>query len=296
MGKISRNINCKFSCLINYYRYLSRRSRWLFFAIIIAVFYLAYLSISFWLISPAEIHLIKLRQSWQNNKICHEACRLERQNSKEIIVNELKKRNNQNNLRKMIEADFFDSKITVEFKIELINILQLSFGSSNPPVFLREYMTKSDGDPILQAAILNSFLATALDLKEANSPLMYYFNILLSNQAEILKQTAIEIISNYPDKTAVFNLEQLNIMKKLIFSNQTERHLRQAIVLLIDDYYILFPKESAAILKTIYKTEINGDEVSRAFAADIFNRHVKPEEYLAAPIVSDTAWDEYYNY
>jgi len=296
MRKILKKIGFKINSWFSLYRHLSRVRQLLHVAIIAAVIYIIYLIISFWLVDASEIQFVKLANSWRDNKICHEACRLERRNSKEIIVNELKKKSRSKKLEKMIEENILDQDNQPEFRVELINLINLAFSRNNPPQFIIEYMAHHDGEAIIQSVILKSFTVESLSSESLSSPLMYYFNLLLSGRDYALKQAAVEIISNYPNKAEEFSLDQLNILKGLIFSNQTERRLRQSLILLIDEYYPIFSKDCAAILKTIYKTEINGDEVSRAFAADIFNRHSKPEEKLEVPIVSDTAWDEYYNY
>jgi len=150
----------------------------------------------------------------------------------------------------------------------------------------------------LRAAILAAYDPAVLDKKfffsgapgqVALSPRDYYFHLLTDDDELLIKREAVRLISAQAEKGGTLSLNQLAIIRELMLDSVTPALLRPPLVLLLGDYYELFPVETVAVLKSVYA---EGDEVSRAFAADILNKSGKK---ITAPAVSQEAWDEYYN-
>lgn len=257
-----------------------------------------YLLVSFLTVSPGELALAKLKESWEREKICHEDCARARQEAEKIIVVDIK-----NNLEDLTKApvarrleDYFSAgSNNPKWQEELIKIWRLAAGEDSLPPYLKNYLMASSSNPVVQAAIISAFSSQALSLSEPPdaAPLAYYFNLLTGDDDLALKQAAITSLSNYPDKSKDFSLDQLLMIKNLVLTPATDNHLRQSLVLLLSDYYSIFPEKSEEILREVYGTDIGGDVISRAFAADVLNRHL-PED-LVLPEISAAEWQKYYN-
>lgn len=252
-------------------------------------------------VNPAELKLAELKYSWDRELICHEDCSDRRRAAENIIISAIR-RDPDSPAARRLQDYFLDQNTTEEFKSELILILRTAVGETVAPGYLAAYLKDSGANPTLQAAIIEAFSPTALGFPPAAEPgggsggLDYYFDILSGAGDWRLKMAAVRVISNYPDQSAVLNVSQLNVIKKIIFTRETERHWRQQLVLLLADYQKLFPGPTEEILVEVYNTDItdiNDDAVSRVFAADILNRRGAGQ--LALPIVSPEQWEEYYN-
>lgn len=264
----------------------------------LTILVLIYLLVAGLAVSPAEIQLAELKNSWEKEKICHEACAGERAQAEEMVVKALKKtaRQKETHLARRLKIYFLDENLSAEFRSELVKIWQRAFGPDNPPDYLKDYLASAGGNTAVQAAIIASFpVAFLTPISVGHSPLDYYFTLLTGNRDLALKQAAVSALSNYPDKTRDFSEDQLATIKNLALNPATDRRLRQPLILLLADYYSLFPETTAAVLKTVYEAESAGDEISRAFAADIFNKWHSGADKLPVSAVSDAAWEKYYN-
>lgn len=298
----SRSINFK-----NWFKSCSFKKKLLLGGGILTILILIYLLIALLAVSPVEIRLAELKNSWENEKICHESCALRRAEAEEAVVGVLMVDFNavkESRLAKRLKIYFLDEKLSAEFRSELVKILRRAYGPAKPPLYLKDYLTRDDGNPAVQATIINSYGAAVLNQAALNdkggdkagvSPLNYYFTLLTGDRDLVLKLEAIRALSNYPDKINYFSTDQLAAIEKLALDPATDSRLRPSLILLLTDYYPLFPKETAAILKMIYGEKNAGDEISRAFAADILNRFGAKGDKWPIPAVSDAAWDEYYN-
>jgi hypothetical protein len=272
------------------WRSLSLKQRLCFFAgALVSLFGLYFLG-AFLAVNPAEVRLAELKNSWQAEKICHEDCSLKRRQAVETIIKSLTGKPD-SRLAKRLQNYFLDEEAGAEFRSELVAILRRAFGPDAPP-YIKSYLADSEADPVIQAAIIASY-GGILGSEEENSSPDYYFTLLTGDYHPALKQEAIKLLSDFPNKEKWFSLKQLEAIESLIVDSATEKSLRQSLVLLLSDYYPLFSEETAVILKTAYNAENGQDEISRAFAADILNK--LGGEELAPVAVSPAAWEEYYN-
>jgi hypothetical protein len=244
------------------------------------------------IVDRTELSLEKLHRSYRDEPICHETCAAARETAVSVIVQRLKEYPGSNNTQRLkaylLDGNNEDNEI--DFQIGLIDIIREAFGSDNPPGYVRDYMAEGE-EPSVRAAILSSFSAWALS--DAANPFDYYYEILASGEDIIVKLAAVRALSSTADQESLFASEQLRYIKKIIFDSENDKRLRQALILLLGDYYPVFPNETKDILSVFYKTDISGDSISRAFAADILNRLAGEE--LAVPEVSAAEWDEYYS-
>ncbi|MFA6995099.1 MAG: hypothetical protein WC249_01670 [Patescibacteria group bacterium] len=257
-----------------------------------------YLLVVFLAVSSGELALAKLKESWEQEKICHEDCARARQEAEKAIMADIK--NNLKNLEQApvahrLEEYFLAGSSNPKWQEELIKIWRLAAGENNLPSYLKNYLSASSSNPVVQAAIISTFSPQTLSFSSSSdaSPLVYYFDLLSGDYDLALKQAAIMSLSNYSDKSQDFSLDQLLMIKNLVLTPATDNRLRQALVLLLSDYYSIFPSESEEILREVYGTDISGDVISRAFAADVLNRHLT--EDLVLPEISAAEWQKYYN-
>lgn len=278
-----------------------------------------YLLISFLRVSKYEVALVELDDSFSPSIICHEKCTLFRQTRELILINGLK---NNNKRAVRVIADYWqDQAISLELKRELIKVLQLAYGTSSPPLYLKNYLITSDAEPGLIGEIIFRFpllitnnqsfknmltqrIINATTLEEKieflqilreisnDAEIINYFTILLTDNELELKQEALKNISNIKDKRSYFDLDQLTIIRNLIFDISTDQALRRNLVLLIGDYYLVYPEASAALWREIY-IDNSLDSISRLFSADSLNHLEKIN--LILPYVDADEWDKYYN-
>ena len=276
------------------------------FSLVLIIFLtliLSYFSFKMWAISPAELELAKLADSWDKEDICHETCQMRRQQISSVIVGDLKK-NKESVVTQRLEEYFLSDSVSFGFKENITDILAAGYGPNQPPTYIQSYFNQLDAQPALQASILGLFSPAALgvtvsdvnqafDTLSGHNPLNDYFLILHSERNLAVKIKAVAALSNATDKEHNFSAEQLLIIRHLILDSLTARRLRQSLVLLLSDYYTFFPAETAEILYIVYDSGVGDDEISRAFSADILNRVAG--ENLIMPEVSSAAWTEYYN-
>lgn len=258
---------------------------------------LVYLAISLIKVRPAEIKLARLKNSWEKERMCHEACSLKRREITEAVINSLEKERigAKSRLRRRLELYFLDDKISLEFKLELIRIIRQADGPDNPPGYLKNYLSSANGEGVIQGEIISSFSVGSLAPEFiGQSPLDYYYLLLAEDRQFAVKEAIIRILSNYPNKNSDFSSGQVAIIKNLVLNPAADNRLRQSLVLLLDDYYPLFPDPVADVLAMIYKTKTFNDKISRFFAADILSRNDKKNKW-PLPNLSTADWDEYYN-
>lgn len=246
-----------------------------------------YLFFALIMIRPGEIALVNWRRSFSEEIICHETCAAQRRSFKEAVLKDLKK-SSRGSVARLIENYFSDAELDLDFKIELIKILSLAYGTSYPPEYLREY-SLSSSDEKLVGALITAFSPQALGGGEA-SDLDYYFTRLAAPGGLEFKREIITLISTYEFKERDFSREQLAIIKRLIFTASFDSALRADLVFLLGDYYAIFPEETVVILEGIYQS--SGDNLSRLLATDLLNTKVGLE--LNLPEVSAEEWAQYY--
>lgn len=297
----------------------TRPRQLIFCAGVLFILFIFYLLLLFLSVSRPEIALAKLKKSYQEERICHEECHFWRQAQEKIIVSEL--RDGSKKLNKIILNDWRDPALNFDFKKELLIIIASVYGVENPPGYLQDYLVDTNSEKRLVreiitrfnfssassqnlAIILHNKIKTATSSQEKiqvleilaeinnDQEIDNYFFLLSSNDSVDLKREVIKNISLIHEKSSVFTLAQLESIKNLILTPAIDLRLRQDLVLLVGDYYLVFPKESEAVWQEVY-TDKSLDNISRAFSADNLN-HLAGQR-LILPAVSPLEWANYYN-
>jgi len=241
------------------------------------------------MVTPAELNLEKLRRSFAEDIICHEACAADREAARAALVAEIKPDPEGKGAR-LLKKYFLDEDNEINFRLSLVSIISETAGAANPPDYISVLMTGS-GSALIRSEILAYFDATVLGA--VDNPFDYYYGILRGEDDLLVKLAAVKAIGALSEEKYFFGEDQLSFIKQLIFNSGTEKRLRQPLILLLSDYYSLFPEEVNSILVAFYSADASGDSISRAFAADILNR--LGGEDLAIPEVDSAEWEAYYN-
>lgn len=284
-----------------------------------ALFLIIFLLISLLRVSQSEIALAELKESFKREPICHEECYLWRENKENIIGLDLK--NGSVKLEKRLVTYWYDQAENFDFKKELVRIAFLAYGRDNLPAYLGDYLTDPKADQRLVREISTNFylnpqnnqnllvsLAEAINNAASStekieaiktlgkvggdSEIDNYFLLLNSSEDLPVKLQAIKNISNILEKSKYFTSEQLEKIRDLILTSEIEADLRRELVLLVGDYYLVYPEESAAIWKEVSENT-NLDSISRLFSSDNLN-HLAGTK-LELPAVSPEEWADYYN-
>lgn len=274
-----------------------------------------------------QLALARLEKSFLREPICHEECYFWRERQEKVILDRLNKESKRTAKRLF---RYFNEPLPLEseklsldlaFKKELIKIMFLAYGSSNPPDYLSDYLDWPQANQDLVREIMTIFgpglgtnrrlvleldnklktgtsseekIAVLKTLREISNDaeIDSYFSLLTSTADRDLKREAVKNISAIREKSLFFTLEQLEVIKELVLSQETEVKLRQDLVLLLGDYYLVFPEASAKIWKEIYR-DTSLDSVSRVFSADNLNHLARAK--LTLPAVNPQEWEDYYN-
>lgn len=295
------------------------RRKIIFGGIALAAVLLACLVISLLSVSDGEVALAELAESFKNEAICHEECYLRRQEKEGII--EVKLKEGDARLEKRIVSYWRDPEGNLEFKKELVRLPAAVYGKNNPPAYINDYLSDPDADSRLIREIISVFnietaasdgLLVNLDNKingatettekieaiktlgrvAGGSEIDRYFLLLKSEEEIEVKKQAVISISNILEKSKYFTLDQISLIESLILAPETDKKLRQDLVLLLGDYYLIYPDESEAVWRKIYKDK-SLDSISRLFSADNLN-HLA-EAKLELPAISPEEWADYYN-
>ena len=249
-----------------------------------------YLSISLLAVDPAKLGLESLRRSFREEKICHEACIADRKKAEAALIAILEKHPSSKSAA-LVEKYFSDERNGDDFRIALIGIIKQAFGPYDPPGYIADAFRDSD-DPAIRAAILAAFDPAALGA--GDDTMGYYYGLAADDRDMEVRLAAVRAMGSAEEKVDSFRESQLDDMSRLILDSGTDKRLRQSLILLSGDYYPLFPEKTKGMLTAFYRNDISGDNISRAFAADILNR--LGNEDLSMPAISAEEWDEYYNY
>ena len=300
--------------------YSTKKQRLVFWLVLIFSSLIIYLGLAWLSVSRAEIALVEYKNSFAANIICHEKCYLYRQARRSLIVSALKDKPKK--IAPLLQATWEEEATSLELKKALVKILASAYGADNPPDYLREYILEPSADLSLVREIIasfNNFLgrqqefknnlanrlmnSQSLDekiellkvLREIDNDLEIdnYFAVLTGPENDLFKCEIVKNISLIKNKRIYFTLDQLATLQAIILNTETSLRLRRDLVLLLGDYYLVFPAESAALWHEIYASEYL-DNISRLFAADSLN-HLTGDS-LILPFVSSTEWNEYYNY
>lgn len=297
----------------------NRKYFWLIIPGTLLSIVLLYFAIAPLWVSREAIALAELEKTFLPQVICHEKCLLFRQARENLLAKSLKKR--EARTIKLLDRLWKKEDLSPAFRRELVKIFYLGYGGENPPFYLKKYLIENQASPQVIREIVYRFplitngyrefrdkLSERLlqaDLPEerveflkiireisSDSEIDNYFSVLTSGESEDFKREAVKNISNTKDKAGYFKVEQLEIIKDLVLSENTPNSLRRDLTLLISDYYLIFPNESAAIWQKIYNQE-DLDSITRLFSADNLN-HLGNKE-LILPEISPEEWAEYYN-
>jgi len=277
-----------------------------------------YLTISLVSISQSEIALSELEKSVTHETICHEKCVAWRQARENIVLSDLKRGSKR--ISRRILTDWQNTEKSIEYKKEIIKILALTYSENNQPNYINDYLSNPKAEQALVFEILSEFKIDASASDKLNrllndqiinatstqekisilktmsvvsgpSEIESYFMILNSGDETVLKREALKNISNIREKSLVFTLDQLKTIQNLIQNLETDPRLRQELVLLIGDYYLVFPEESIVLWQSVFANS-SLDNISRAFSVDNLN-HLAGLN-LTPPEISPTEWAEYY--
>ena len=272
------------------FKHFSKRRK--FFLIVLSGFVLIgiYLFITLILISSARLELASLKKRMIKVGPCHEDCLRLRKSSEEKIVSSLK---NDKKLRNDLKNYFFENNNSnLAFKKEILKIIALTYGANNPPDFIIDYLIDKNGDASLRAEIISLFLA------KTNEPefVEYYFAILDSEEKIEIKEAAVNALSNSPDKQTIFKAQQIEVIKNLILSDDSDSnkitlHLKANFLFLLSDYFPLFPQETELALTAIFASV--QEPILKALTAETLNNFGFSE--FKAPEISEAEWEKYFN-
>lgn len=246
--------------------------------------------------TPGELSLRFLEDSWVNEKTCHEDCLVRRNKERVAVIKSLSTESRESSqINKKIKKYLFQSgpNVSLEFQIELIKIIAAAYGQNNPPIYLREALINNKIETPLQVAMLNNFQMFINDQEARN----FYLSILSSDRGLVIKKEAIRALSNLNGRTEegkeLMAETDFTPLENLLFDFNTPSSLRISVVMLLSDYYYLFPERSVEILTRVYET-LEFDNFSRALAADALN-HFSPVVSYDLPVISEDDWKKYYN-
>ncbi len=305
--------------LAKYLATMSRINKIIVTAVIILSVLICYLGFALFFISEGELALAELQQSYKKEKICHEACSFWRQEQEQIVLAEIK--NNPHKIEKRIRKYWQKKSEDIDFKVELLRIMSPAYGENNPPLYIKEYLEDPESDMFLLREIIANFNSSAVNnkvltnniqkriknsdnienqveavktLKSINNDgeIEKYFATIISSSSPEIKVEVIRNIGSIKNKRAIFTKDQLEKIRIIATAENTDIRVRQELVMLLGDYYLIFPKESASLWKEIYNNKLL-DKISRSFCADSLN-HLTGAN-LDLPEVSADEWANYYN-
>lgn len=184
-------------------------------------------------------------------------------------------------LARRIRRYFLDEEEARDFRTELITIWREA--SSSPPDYMAEY----GSDPVLAGRVLSTFPSgQATD----------YLRVIADAGDVRLRTAAVRALSS--DSAAQLSRGQAVAIGELASREDSPERLRPYLVMLLGDYYHLYPEECSNSLRSVYSSRESGN-ISRALAADLLNRY-EPEGgpdggRWIEPEVPAAEWEEYYN-
>src|SRR5680860_1319797 len=217
------------------YFQIFKRHRWLFISLTFILLVVTYLLVAILSISPARIKLSEFKKIISTSGPCHEDCLLYRKQLK--------------------------NELTLYFKKKLLEIMAAANGAGNPPDFIADYFLSAEAQPELKAEIIKLFLAST-----ANPDLGdYYFSILDSEEAVVVKTEAVKALSTMSDKRACFKVENIYLLQDLILNSKESLSLKADLIFLLSDFDEFFPTESQQALMEIFQN--SSQNIVKAFAA-----------------------------
>ncbi len=297
----------------------SKAGKLIIFSCFMVLIWLGYIAFSMFSLSPSQIALAELEKSYTTEKICHEECYLWRQGKESLIVSNLI--NKRSDTEKELYKYWISENTDLDFKKEVVRLNFLAYGKGGVPEYLKRYINDENYESSLATLIISLFDLDLSDLTSLDFALNNKFSLAtssaekietlkvkasLGNDLEIdtyfsllntsgendVKRELIKNISSIREKNNFYTLSQLEIIKSIILNPETDIRVRQDLVLLIGDYYLIYPEESATLWFEIYNNEAL-DNISRLFSADSLN-HLKKLN-LSLPEVSEIDWEAYYN-
>ncbi len=296
----------KIKKLFNRFRSLSLKKRLL---VGLVIFILLIIIINLLSLDRYELALLELRKSVVSETICHEDCSLKRARLRNFVADGL---NNSSFLEKKIKKYFNSEDEDIIFKKELVKIARIHYGPNQLPNYLKKYLNLIDGNITLQTEIITTFNGITLPKsslsfrlkKIVNNQSIYladrlnalkmlslinlgsmadYYLSLLSDHNVAISREAVIALSSIQEKEKYLSLDQLKEIEEIIVNQETDKDIRWALILLINDYYSVFPKKSILVLKNIYQS-IDQDKTGQALAADSLNNIVGWKKYQVTNI------------
>ncbi|MFA6416881.1 MAG: hypothetical protein WCW61_01665 [Patescibacteria group bacterium] len=266
-----------------------KRHPWLLIFPGLVILIIVYLLSALLLISPARIKLSEFQENVEAAGPCHEECLLARKQLKDELAAYFKQNKKfQIEVEKLFLANGGNNDaISLNLKKELLEIIAIGSGAANPPDFIADYFLSAGAHPELKAEIIKLFLASTASPDLAD----YYFSLLSSQEAMVVKTEAIKTLSSLPDKSIYFKIEEISQLKTLILQSEAPLSFKADLIFLLADFYEFFPAETELALSEILK--YSSQNVIKAFTADA----LKNLGFMGVevPNVTETEWAEYFN-
>lgn len=240
-------------------------------------------------VSSAQVELLALKKSSDLGGPCHEACRQERLVRRQKIVGSLL---DDDKLLLNIASYFqinnsSNSELAVDFYQELLSIINLAYGTKEPPSFLIDYLAEPAGRDEVKALIIRLVLSRVAEPELAD----YYLAILEGSASRILKEEAIRSLNVFPASSDFLQVQHVDRLANLIMSSETEDLLKPSLIFLLGRYYHNFPEEVVLKVDKLYLE--SSEPVIKLLVADLMASWGMTG--YAYPEVSDSQWQKYFN-
>ncbi len=240
-------------------------------------------------VGSARVELLALKKSTATPGPCHEACRQERLLRREKIAYRLL-----DDRALMLDvASYFQIKNTnhyeveIDFYQELLAIINLAYGTKEPPSFLIDYLAEPEGREDVKALIIRLILSHIVEPDLVN----YYFIVLEGRYSRMFKEEAIRALNILPLSSDFLQIEQVNRLANLIMSSETEDVLKPSLIFLLSRYYQFFPEAVVSQADKIYLETT--EPVIKFLITNLMVDWNRPG--YVYPVVEEMDWQKYFN-
>ncbi len=269
------------------------------YRVILGIFLSAFLllaifvSVSLFLAGQGSLALYRLRLSFQEEVLCHESCHIWRRQQGTIIVNRLKKDGENSYFAAAVRRTIANKKEGDDYRIFLAAAWKESFSkSASLSKFLALILSDDLESGKFRSAILALFSQELL--ASAPNPVAFYLSLLeKTDTPPALRREALRALSNPVSRGFALKEDDLDILKRLLFSAATAKSVRHGLIMLCGSYYNFFPDATVSILEAYYKLGLN-DNIGRFLAAEVINRGREGAERLSLPEITAAEWQLFY--
>lgn len=275
---------------------------------------------SSWLYYPeslrAKIALRKIAESTEKMYYCREDCQVKRLTYQKIISSALSSQKEK--LLPDLEKVILDKNILSETRMVLISLWR----AANLPITdnIKNFCADNNQDFNLRAELINAWpelsnnsfaselvgnfktatsdtqrLAALNLLTDNNNPLIIstIWQIILGDYSDKIKNQAFFLLANLSNKNDVYWLENISNLRTILESDSFPNRLKDQAILILGDYYNLYPFETESLLIDIVSRPQYFDDYQRSFAIDILNNNRSLK--IATLNLSQADWNAYYN-